>query len=120
MMWNTFEKRKFPRIQKECGISVAAPDGNEVFHSVTENIGLGGLSTNLPKPLDPFTKVRIKLILKPNEEPFECDARVAWSIKHRDFDPKLVHFDVGFEFLDLPESERSRLGHFLSESASGL
>lgn len=115
-MWDSFEKRKFPRIQKECGISVNTQDKNEVYHSVTENLGLGGLCTNLPTPLEPFSKVRIKLLLKPNDEPFECNARVAWSIKHRDFDPKLVHYDVGFEFLDLSDENRARIEKFLNET----
>ena len=115
-MWNSFEKRNFPRIQKECGISVNETGQNEVFHSVTENIGLGGLCTNLSKPLEPFAEVRVKLILKPNDQPFECKAKVGWSIKHRDFDPKLVHYDVGLEFIDLSDENRARLESFLAES----
>lgn len=116
MIWDSFEKRKFPRIQKECGISVKTEGRDEVFHSVTENLGLGGLSTNLPKPLDPFSEVRVKLVLRPGEEPFECAARVAWSVKHHDFDPKLVHYDVGFEFLGITTEQRAQIEHFLSET----
>ncbi len=118
-MWNSFENRNFVRIKKECGISVKTPDKSEVFHSVTENLGIGGLCANLSQPLEPFSEVYIKLILKPDMEPFECKARVAWSIKHHDFNPKLVHYDVGFEFLEISAEKRLILEKFLSEITNG-
>jgi len=116
-VWDSFENRKFVRIHKECGISVSHADHNEVFHSVTENLGVGGLCANLPVSLEPFSKVRIKLLLDSGSEPFECDARVAWSIKHRDFDPKQVHFDVGFEFQNLSSNGKTQLEKFLAATS---
>jgi hypothetical protein len=113
-MWDSFENRKFVRIQKECGISVNHADHNEVLHSITENVGVGGLCANLPCALEPFSKVRIKIIFSSGGEPFECDARVAWSIKHRDFDPKEVHYDVGFEFNELSPEHKKCLEDFLA------
>jgi len=113
-MWNSFEKRNFPRVQKECGISLKAQKGDKVLHAVTENIGIGGFCAMLSEPLDPFSTVQIKLLLNHGEEPFECSARVAWSIKHRDFDPKLVSYDVGFEFQGLDPETRGRLEKFLT------
>ena len=115
-MWNSFEKRNFPRIQRECGITLNAGSSNEVFDVVTENIGLGGFCVNLPKPLELFSTVQIKIVLEKEGAPIECQARVAWSVKHRDFDPKLVHHDVGFEFLDISEENRSRLDRYLSQA----
>jgi len=112
-MWNSFEKRKFPRIEKECGITINAAGKNEAFQSVTENVGLGGCCLHLAKPLDPFSRARLKLVLESGAEPFECDARVVWCIQQRNFDPKLVSYDIGFEFLEMSPSDRARLQQFL-------
>jgi hypothetical protein len=42
---------------------------------------------------------------------------VAWSVKHHDFNPKLVHYDVGFEFLGITTEQRAQIERFLSETA---
>ena len=112
-MWNSFEQRKFPRIHKECGISVVANKQNKVLHSVTENIGLGGFCALLSEPLEKFSKVQVKLVLKNEDAPFECGARIVWSIKERDLDPKKVNYDTGFEFIDLSSEDRRRLESYL-------
>jgi len=112
-MWNSFEKRNFPRIQKECGISLRLNNQDKVLHAVSDNIGIGGFCATLPEALDPFSTVQIKLLLATGEAPFECSARVAWCIKHRDFDPKLVSYDIGFEFQGLDKDTRLRLEKFL-------
>ena|SRR5258706_4554754 len=112
-MWNSFEQRKFPRIHKECGISVATDKQNKILHSVTENIGLGGFCALLPEPLEKFSKVQVKVALKNGDAPLECGARIVWSIKQRDFDPKKVNYDTGFEFTDLSPEDRVRLKNYL-------
>jgi len=116
-MWNSCEQRKLTRIQRECGITLNAGSSNEVFEVVTENIGLGGFCVNLSKSLELFSTVQIKIVLEKEGAPIACQARVAWSVKHRDFDPKLVHYDVGFEFLDISEENRSRIDRYLSQTA---
>jgi len=109
------DRRKFPRIKFPCMIVIRdgskKDDQNKRLLTHTENVSIGGVCVALKEDLKMFSAVKIELDLLDLENHICCNGKIVWSIKRVDKDenkPQL--FDVGIEFSDIKEGDKSRLG----------
>lgn len=109
MIWQGMDKRRFPRAEYPCKVVVLRHDLKETFSTHTENIGTGGICVILPKELPKFCSVRILLYLKNSGGPLNCSGRVIWAVQREDC------FDTGIEFMDILETDRSRIDKVVQE-----
>jgi len=117
-MWDGFNQRKFPRLNLECEISIAAGEGKTITGR-TENVGIGGVCLIQSCALDRFSSCHIRLVLTKEESPLECDARVVWNIARKDPSAKETLYDTGIEFVNLPPAESARMKKFIEERLPG-
>jgi hypothetical protein len=109
MIWEGINRRKFPRANYPCKVIILSSRLKETFSTHTENIGIGGICVVISRALPKFLPVRIILYLKDGEGPLECSGRIVWSIKTE------VDFDTGIEFLDIRETDITRIEKIIQE-----
>lgn len=107
-MWNGINRRKFPRANYPCVITVKRKDHPDTLSTQTENIGVGGICVILPKDLGIFAPVEIQLDLLDGQPIVECDGTVAWVIASKE-DKKTQSFDTGLEFTNLKRTDAVRI-----------
>ena len=110
LMWDGFNKRKFPRISLRCEITILADGRSSPIVTLTENLGVGGVCVILDQPLDRFSKCRVRLDLDDKLPEIECNGKVVWNVKTTETKGHRLYFDTGIEFenLEPPVSERLR------------
>lgn len=108
-MWNGIDKRRFPRAQYPCIVNVRASGLAESIHTMTENIGIGGIRVIIKKGLGLFSWVELEIDLKDGNPNVICGGMIVWSIRKNEFQKDPVHFDTGIEFLDLKDIDRVRI-----------
>ena len=70
-------KRKFPRADYPCSLTVWRPNGDqEVILAHTANIGAGGLCVHLNQKLVTGTTLDISIEFPKHSTPFKCKAKV--------------------------------------------
>lgn len=102
MAWSGIDRRKFPRANYKCLVTVRKKDGVQTFTTQTENIGAGGVCVILPERLDIFTNVDLVITLIVGPAPIRSAGSVVWTVKS--CNPKKAKancFDTGIEFTDL-------------------
>lgn len=117
-MWDGFDKRKFPRLNLSCEIKIQALDNNEVVSAVTENVGAGGVCLMADKALDRFSTCEVRLDLGEGSQIIECKGKVVWIIPTKDAKGKKNKYDIGIEFVDIPEEGLQILRKRIEEIAS--
>ena len=109
------EKRKFPRVNITCKLSVVFADRLLVFNTHTENMSAAGIRVILQEKLNISTMVDIDLFLLGKEIPIRCKGRVVWAneitpvgIRHR-------LFDTGIEFIEINDYNREEIIKFVND-----
>lgn len=113
-MWNGINRRKFPRANYPCVITVKRKDHPDILSAQTENIGTGGICVILPKDLGIFAPVEINLDLLDDQPNVECDGTVAWVIASKE-DKKTQSFDTGLEFTNLKRKDAVRINNIVEK-----
>ena len=113
-MWDGFNKRKFPRLNIHCEIDILSEIQKGPIRTNTENIGIGGVCVILDKPLERFSKCRLKLDLTDQE--VRCDAKVVWIVPTREGNRSKKKFDTGLEFEGIESGQLSALRSFIIKS----
>ncbi|MFH1478764.1 MAG: PilZ domain-containing protein [Candidatus Omnitrophota bacterium] len=106
-MWNGIDKRRFPRANYPCKITVRRKDQMDSVSSQTENIGIGGICALLPKDLGIFSPVEIQLDLLDNRPVIRCDGNIVWIIEKKGSPEK--DFDTGVEFTNIAKDDQERI-----------
>lgn len=115
-MWETFDKRKFPRLKVKCDVLVKEQNSPNLFTTETENIGAGGICVFLSKALTAFSPVNLKLELNDDfKTPLECTGKVVWCIQNKILHQEKTRFDIGIEFLNIKSEDRERIRKFIQE-----
>jgi len=114
-MWETLDKRKFPRLNIRCDIEIRELKGACQFSTVTENIGAGGVCVILPKELPRSTLVFVKLFVAERESPIECSGKICWRVESKVLFKDEKRFDTGIEFLDILPEDRSFIRGLVDE-----
>ena len=103
------ERRQFPRASIMCKISTIFGERLLVFHSHTENVGVGGVRVILEEKLHIATEVRVELFLHHRDNPLTCKGQVAWVREMLPVGTVPRLFDTGIKFTDVPEAEQEEL-----------
>ena len=120
-MWETFDKRKFPRLRVKCDVLVKEQNSPNVFTTETENIGAGGICVFLDKSLMPFSPVSLKLELEDNLSiPLECTGKIVWCIRNQTLHHDKTRFDIGIEFMNIKTEDRERIRRFIQERIASV
>ena len=102
MAWSGIDRRKFPRANYKCLVTVRKKSGLQTFTTQTENIGAGGVCVMLPEKLDIFTNVDLVITFISGSAPIRSAGSVVWIVQSGN--PKKAKancFDTGIEFTDL-------------------
>ena len=115
-MWRGMDKRKFPRANYKCSVTIKRGGAPSAFNTHTENIGVGGIAVVLDKPLDIFENVQIELALGDNKPSIKCMGSAVWVVKHSTFEKHIPpKFDTGLEFIDISEEDLARVDAIVNE-----
>ncbi len=109
--WEGLNRRRFPRVNYPCMVTVwQADDNSKVFLTHTENLGVGGICVVFNWRVELFTPVTLEIDLMDMDDHVRCKGKVVWSVQHKEPDSrKPVSFDVGVEFVDLRDEDRTRI-----------
>ena len=113
-MWGGINRRKFPRANYPCVLTVKRKDQQDVLSTQTENIGLGGICVMLPRDLGIFAPVEIRLDLLDGQSCIECEGTVAWVIVCKG-NKKSESFDTGLEFTNLKRKDAIRISSIVEK-----
>jgi len=105
-MWAGINRRKFPRANYPCKITLKKKDHPDSISSRTENIGVGGICVLLTKDLGIFAPVEIQLDLLDGKPAIECAGTIVWIVAKKSED---AIFDTGLEFTDLKRKDAERI-----------
>jgi hypothetical protein len=110
-MWHGMNRRRFPRANYQCLITLGKKGAQRYILTNTENIGLGGICVILDEDAGIFAEVEIELALKDNYPPIKCKGHIAWVVKSQAIKSGEVvpKFDTGIEFVNLKEVDRQRV-----------
>lgn len=115
-MWDGFNKRKFPRVNINCEVTIKPDSESAPLKAVTENLGLGGICVLLDHSVERFSKCRVKLDLDEKFPKIECEGKAIWSVPTQDVKSK-KRFDIGIEFMGLEPEQQERIRVFLENHA---
>ena len=109
--WDGLNRRKFPRVNYPCLIILRHPHGEpDVILTHTENIGVGGVCAVVKKNIHLFSPVELEIDLLDAENHIKCQGKVVWSVRRKLAETsKPLFYDLGVEFLGMPEGEHKRL-----------
>ena len=113
MVWDGFNKRKFPRVNVNCDIVIHSEVQSAPISAVTENVGVGGVCVVLDQRLRRFEPCRVRLELRTKSPKISCAARVVWVVSTKSPKQRKSRFDTGIEFLDLDQESAARIQKFL-------
>ncbi|OIO80657.1 MAG: hypothetical protein COW11_01270 [Candidatus Omnitrophica bacterium CG12_big_fil_rev_8_21_14_0_65_43_15] len=106
MVWNGMDRRKFPRANYKCFVTIRRKDGIQTFTTQTENIGAGGICVILPERLDIFSNTDLIITLIDGGPPLKSAGSVVWTVKSSDpKKAKVNYYDTGIEFVDLTKQQ---------------
>jgi len=113
-MWNGINRRKFPRANYPCKITVKRKDQPDSINTQTENIGVGGICVMLPKDLGIFAPVEILLDLLDSKPLIGCDGVVVWIVERKESTLDNKRFDTGIEFTNLKRKDAERINNIVT------
>jgi len=106
-MWLGINKRKFPRADYRCLITIGSKGVAKHLLTHTENIGVGGICVALDEGLGVFTEVDVELVLKDNNPHIKNRGNIVWVVKRQTMQngTPTIKFDTGVEFVNIKETE---------------
>lgn len=109
-MWNGINRRKFPRANYECNITIKKRLNEKCIATRTENIGAGGICVLINDDLGLFQGVDVELRIDDGVDPIKSGGTIVWVVKKVDPDHKEKFiFDTGIEFIDIRPEDRDRI-----------
>ena len=109
-MWNGIDRRKFPRANYKCLITIKRRFTAKTISTHTENIGAGGICVLVKEDLGLFQGVDLDINLEDNDPPVRCGGTVVWVVKKASSRSKGdVMYDTGIEFIDIRPADQDRI-----------
>ena len=109
-MWNGINRRKFPRANYKCLITIKKRLTSKVISTQTENIGAGGICVIIKDDLGLFQGVDLELFLEDSKPQIKCGGTVVWVVKKSEPKQKGAYlYDTGIEFIDVRPEDRERI-----------
>ena len=115
-MWNGINRRRFPRANYKCLITIKKRLTSKTIATQTENIGAGGICVIIKEDLGLFQGVDVELNLEDSRPPIKCGGTVVWVVKKNEPRQKGTHlYDTGIEFIDIRPEDRERISEVVEE-----
>ena len=115
-MWNGINRRKFPRANYKCLITIRKRLTSKTISTQTENIGAGGICVIIKEDLGLFQGVDLELFLEEIRPPIKCGGTVVWVVKKSEPKRKGSHlYDTGIEFIDARPEDRDKISEAVEE-----
>ena len=114
-MWDGINRRKFPRANYKCLITIKKRLTSKTISTQTENIGAGGICIVIKEDLGLFQGVDVDLYLDDNRPPIKCGGTVVWVVKKSSAKKTSHLYDTGIEFIDIRPEDRERISQVVEE-----
>ncbi|MFH1190449.1 MAG: PilZ domain-containing protein [Candidatus Omnitrophota bacterium] len=115
-MWNGINRRRFPRANYKCLISIKKRLTAKTISTHTENIGAGGICVLLKEDLGLFQGVDVELFLGENMPQIKCGGTLVWVVKKADQKQGgSYYYDTGIEFIDIRPEDRDKISEVIDE-----
>lgn len=114
--WDGLNRRRFPRVKYPCLVVLRneTGSGGGVILTHTENVGVGGVCVILKQNIKMFSEVSVELDLLDLGDHIKAKAKVVWNVQRKnDEEHKPSFYDVGLEFIDLSNKDKSRLENII-------
>jgi hypothetical protein len=109
-MWNGINRRKFPRANYKCIITIKKRLTAKTISTHTENLGAGGICVLIKEDLGLFQGVDLEIMLEDSNTPVKCGGTVVWVVKKSEPKQKASYlYDTGIEFIDIRPEDRDRI-----------
>jgi hypothetical protein len=116
-MWNGINRRKFPRANYKCLITIKKRLTAKTISTHTENIGAGGICVIIKEDLGLFQGVDLELFVEEGRPPIRSGGTVVWVVKKSEPKQKGSYvYDTGIEFIDIRPEDRDKI----SEAVEGI
>jgi len=108
--WDGLNRRKFPRVNYPCLVTVKGDNKDSNILTHTENVGAGGVCIIIKQSLKMFSTVDVELDLLDMQEHIKCAGKVVWNVKRKSSAQKKPSFyDIGVEFVDIKPNDKKHL-----------
>jgi len=115
-MWNGINRRRFPRANYKCLISIKKRLTAKTISTNTENIGAGGICVLLKEDLGLFQGVDVELFIGETTPQIKCGGTLVWVVKKTDPKQKgSFYYDTGIEFIDIRPEDRDKISEIIDE-----
>ena len=115
-MWNGINRRKFPRANYKCLITIKKRLTAKTISTHTENIGAGGICVLIKEDLGLFQGVDLELFLEDAKPAIKCGGTVVWVVKKSEPKQKGSYiYDTGIEFIDIRPEDGDRISETVEE-----
>lgn len=114
-MWDGINRRKFPRANYKCLISIKKRLTAKTLSTQTENIGAGGICVLLKEDLGLFQGVDIELYIDQSRPPIKSGGTVVWVVKKSSAKSSAALYDTGIEFIDIRPEDRERVSEIVEQ-----
>jgi hypothetical protein len=114
MIWEGTDKRRFPRVQIKCRVSLFQTGRDDYFETYTQNIGPGGVCVLLGREVELFKNAKLEIFISPDQEPVSCDGTVVWVIRRKNDLTGGFEYDTGIEFTVLTPKTKEKIAQFVS------
>ncbi len=114
-MWDGINRRKFPRANYKCLISIKKRLTAKTISTQTENIGAGGICVLVKEDLGLFQGVDVELFLDDSKHPIKCGGTIVWVVKKAAPKKGASIYDTGIEFIDIRPEDREKISEIVEE-----
>lgn len=108
-MWDGINRRKFPRANYKCLITIKRRLNAKTISTQTENIGAGGICVLVKEDLGLFQGVDLELFLEDKSTPIKCGGTVVWVVRKAGPKKGAFIYDTGVEFIDIRPEDREKI-----------
>jgi hypothetical protein len=113
-MWNGINRRKFPRANYKCTITIKKRLTSKTISTHTENLGAGGICVMLKEDLGLFQGTDLEIVFDDAATPVKCGGTVVWVVKKGEPKQKgSFIYDTGIEFIDIRPEDRDRISEIV-------
>jgi hypothetical protein len=113
-MWNGINRRKFPRANYQCTITIKKRLTSKTISTHTENLGAGGICVMLKEDLGLFQGTDLEIVFDDQNMPVKCGGTVVWVVKKSEPKQKGSYiYDTGIEFIDIRPEDRDRISEIV-------
>ena len=112
-MWDGFDKRKFPRLNFKCPVTLQLTNSTSSIKTETVNISAGGICVLLKKSLHKLTACRMTLKLSKSLPAIKSQGKIIWSVQTQKPGVRGRFYDTGIEFTDMDLSLVAMIASFV-------